>query len=117
MCQAPIVYATIVTATLSPLGVYRMYRAVFDKSTQWSECWNQARNPSTDSRCWPKAGRFSGTPGSAFGANRTASLFFGHRRCPNGMPWTRGRLQRHSGVPRLWLDSFSVAAAIKATMV
>ena len=120
--QARIVYATIVTATLSPLCVYRMHRpwvrsAVFGKSTQWSECWNQPRNPSADSRGWPKGGWHSGIPGSAFGATPTVSLFFGHRRCPNGVPWTRGRLQRQSGAPRLWLESLSVAAAIKATMI
>ena len=122
VCQAPIVYATIVAPTLSPLCVYRMYRpwvrsVVFDKNTQWSECWNQARNPSADSRGLPTGGWDSETPGSAFRATPTSIAVSGHRRCPNGMRWTRGRLQRQSGAPRLWLESFSVAAAIKATMV
>ena len=82
VCQAPIVFATIVAPTLSPICVYRMYRpwersAVFDKKTQWSECWNQARNPSADSRGLQTGGWDSGTPGSAFMATRRASLFLG----------------------------------------
>ena len=90
---------------------------MFDKNTQWSECWNQARNPSADSRGLPTGGLDSGTPGSAFRATPTSIAVSGHQRYPNGMRWTRGRLQRQSGAPQLWLESFSVAAAIKATMV
>ena len=110
--------------TLSPFCVYRMYRpwvrsAVFDKSTAYAVVWVLESGAEPLRRFSGLAKRWMtlGTPGGAFGAIPTASLFFGHGMCPNGMPWTRARLQRHSGPPRLWLESFSVAAAIKATMV
>ena len=126
-CQAPIVYAMIATATLSPLCVYRIYRpwvrsAVSDKSTcsglsagirrgtpqpilgvgqqvdetrgHWAVHLGQPR----------RASLFLGTEGAR---RNPHGILLGYRRCPNGMPWTRGRLQRHSGAPRLWLVIFS----------